>query len=52
MALARGFTAPLSDNNANNALKALLKDASVTQHHERVVVTASLPGGLLASIAQ
>ena len=52
VALARGFTAPLGDNNANNALKALLKDASVTQHHERVVVTASLPGGFLASVAQ
>jgi hypothetical protein len=52
VALARGFTAPLGDNNANNALKALLKDASVTQHRERVVVTASLPAGFLASIAQ
>jgi len=52
VALARGFTAPLGNNSANNALKALLKDASVTQHHERVVVTASLPGGLLASVAQ
>jgi len=52
VALARGFTAPLGDNNSNNALKALLKDASVTQHHDRVVVTASLPGGFLASVAQ
>ncbi len=50
--LARGFTAPLGDNTANNALKALLKDASVTQHHERVVVSASLPAGFLASVAQ
>ncbi|MGD0913079.1 MAG: hypothetical protein ABR928_14370 [Terracidiphilus sp.] len=48
VALARGFTAPLGDNTANNALKALLKDASVVQHHERVVVTASLPAGMLA----
>ncbi|MGB6725060.1 MAG: hypothetical protein WBE74_04090, partial [Terracidiphilus sp.] len=50
--LARGFTAPLGDNNANNALKALLKNASVAQHHDRVVVTASLPEHFLASIAQ
>ncbi|MGP8252406.1 MAG: hypothetical protein ACLQHF_10250 [Terracidiphilus sp.] len=50
--LARGFTAPLGDNSANNALKALLKDASVAQHHDRVVVTASLPAGFLASVAQ
>ncbi len=50
--LARGFTAPLGDNTANNALKALLKDASVSQHHERVIVTASLPAGFLASVAQ
>jgi hypothetical protein len=52
VALARGFTAPLGDNTANNALKALLKDASVSQRHERVVVTATLPPGFLASVAQ
>jgi hypothetical protein len=50
--IARGFTAPLGDNSANNALKALLKDASVTQRHDRVVITASLPAGFLASVAQ
>jgi hypothetical protein len=50
--LARGFTAPLGDNSANNALKALLKDANVAQHHNRVVVTATLPAGFLASVAQ
>jgi len=50
--MARGFTAPLGDNSVNNALKALLKDAVVAQHHDRVVVTASLPAGLLATLAQ
>jgi hypothetical protein len=52
VALARGFTAPLGNNSANNALKALLKDSSVSQHHDRVVVTASLPAGVLAGIAK
>jgi hypothetical protein len=50
--LARGFSAPLGDSSANNALKALLKDASVNQHRDRVVITASLPAGFLASLAQ
>jgi hypothetical protein len=50
--IARGFTAPLGENSANNALKTLLKDASVTQRRDRVVVTASLPAGFLASVAQ
>jgi hypothetical protein len=50
--MARGFTAPLGDNSVNNALKALLKDAVVAQHHDRVVITASLPAGLLATLAQ
>jgi len=50
--IARGFTAPLGDNNANNALKALLKDATVAQHHDRVVITATLPAGFLSTIAQ
>jgi hypothetical protein len=50
--MARGITAPLGDNQANNALKALLKDASVTQHRDRVVLTASLPAGFLAGLVQ
>jgi len=50
--MARGITAPLGDNQANNALKALLKDASVTQHHDRVTVTATLPAGFLAGLMQ
>ncbi len=48
--LARGFTAPLGNNTANNALKDLLKTAEVTQHGERVVVTATLPAGFLADL--
>jgi hypothetical protein len=50
--IARGFTAPLGDNKANSALKVLLKNASVTQRRDRVVITASLPAGFLANLAQ
>jgi hypothetical protein len=50
--LARGFTAPLSDNTANDALKQLLKTAQVTQKRNRVVVTARLSPALIASLAQ
>jgi hypothetical protein len=45
--LARGFTAPLAQNTANNGLKALLKTAEVSQHRDRVVVTATLTPSLL-----
>jgi hypothetical protein len=48
--MARGFTAPLGGNTANNALKELLKSAEVSQHGERVVVTATLPAGSLANL--
>ncbi len=48
--LARGFTQPLGPNTANNTMKELLKTAEVTQHGERVVVTATLPGGSLAGL--
>jgi hypothetical protein len=49
--LARGFTSPLGDNTANNALKALLKTTTVTQRRDRVVVTATLPASVLAGLA-
>jgi hypothetical protein len=49
--LARGFTAQLGDNSTNNGLKLLLKTAEVTQHHERVLVTATLPASFLAKLA-
>lgn len=41
--LARGYTQPLGENAANQALQDLLKTAEVTQSHERVVVKATLP---------
>jgi len=48
--LARGFTAPLAGNTANNTLKELLKTAEVTQHRERVEVTATVTPSLLGSM--
>ena len=48
--MARGFTVPLGDNAANNALKELLKTAEVTQHGERVVVTATLQSSFFANL--
>jgi len=48
--MARGFTVSLGDNTTNNVLKELLKDAQVSQHGERVVVTATLPAGFLANL--
>jgi len=50
--LARGFTAPLAANSANNGLKQLLKTAEVTQKRNRVVVTATLTPSLIASLAE
>ena len=50
--MARGFTAPLAGNAANNALKQMLEKATVTQKHDRVVVTATLSPALLANLAQ
>ncbi len=46
--LARGLAQPLADTTANNAFKELLKTAEVSQHGERVIVTATLPAGSLA----
>jgi hypothetical protein len=48
--VARGFTQPLGANAANNSLKELLDTAAVTQHGERVVVTATLPGNFFAGL--
>jgi hypothetical protein len=50
--VARGFTVPLSSNSANNGLKQLLQTATVTQRHNRVVITATLSSALLASLAR
>ena len=50
--LARGYTAPLGDNGANDALRQLLKTAAVTQHNDRVVVSATLAPATLQGLAQ
>jgi hypothetical protein len=49
--LARGFTAPLGNNAANNGLRELLSTAEVTQKRDRVLVTATLTPGLMTSLA-
>lgn len=48
--LARGFTAPLAANTANNGLRQLLQSAEVTQKRNRVVVTATLSPAALAAM--
>ncbi len=48
--VARGFTAPLGENKANDSLRELLKTAAVEQKHNRVVVTATLTPGLLGGL--
>jgi hypothetical protein len=50
--LARGFTAPLAANAANNGLRQLLKTAAVTQKRNRVIVSATLSPALLADLAK
>jgi hypothetical protein len=50
--MARAFTEPLARNTANNGLRELLKTAAVSQHRNRVVVTATLSPALLTSLAQ
>jgi hypothetical protein len=49
--LARGITAPLADNAANNSLKELLKTAEITQKRDRVVITATLSPSLFSGPA-
>ncbi|HVC46431.1 MAG TPA: hypothetical protein VND90_04215 [Terracidiphilus sp.] len=49
--MARGFTAPLGNNAANNGLREVLSTAEVTQKHDRVLVTATLTRGLVAGLA-
>jgi hypothetical protein len=41
--IARGLSVPLGKSNADDLLARLLKTAEVSQHGERVVVTATLP---------
>jgi hypothetical protein len=48
--VARGFTVPPGSGKAKAALQQLLKSAEVSQHGERVVVTATLPGSSLTGL--
>jgi hypothetical protein len=48
--LARGFTAPLSDNAANKGLKELLSTAEVTARRNRVEITATLSPSVFSGI--
>ena len=48
--MARGVTPQLGSSPANNSLKALLETAQVTQHGERVVVTATVPGNFFTGL--
>ena len=50
--MARGFTAPLGANPANDALKQVLATTEVDQQKERVVVTARLQSEKVAQIAE
>lgn len=52
VSLARGFTAPLGQNAANNGLRQLLQTAEVAQRRDRVVLTATLTPATLSSLAQ
>lgn len=49
--MARGFTAPLGSNAANNGLRQLLRTAAVTQRHDRVLVTAMLTPAFLGALS-
>ena len=48
--LVRGLAQPLGESTANDAFRELLKTAEVTQHGERVIVTATLPASSLAHL--
>ena len=52
ISLARGFTTPLSDNNAaNRGLKDLLKTAKVAQDRDRVTLRATVTPTLVSGLA-
>jgi hypothetical protein len=46
LTLARGATAGLGPNAANNSLKEVLRTAQISQNHNRVVANANLPQNL------
>ncbi len=49
--LARGFTEPLSGNQANKGLKELLRSAEVTRSRNRVLLKANVPVSMFAGLA-
>lgn len=49
--LARGFSQPLPDNNANRGFKEALHTAQITQKRNRVIITATVPVSMLTSLA-
>lgn len=49
--MARGFTQPLASNPANDGLRQALSTAEVTQHHDRVLVTATLTAQYLGTLS-
>ena len=48
--LVRGLSAPSADSKIYQALEELLQSAQVSQHGERIIVTATLPAKFLASL--
>ncbi len=49
--MARGFTESLASNTANNGLREVLSTAVVTQHHDRVLVTATLSPSFIEALS-
>lgn len=52
VSLFQQISAPLADTPVNNCFKELLKTATVTRQHDRVVVTASLPASFVAGLVE
>lgn len=50
--LARGFSAPLAANPANEGLKQVLQTAEVTRKNNRVVIAASVSAAVLTQLGQ
>ncbi len=50
--VARGFAAPLGQNNANNGLKEVLATAEITQKRNRVIATATLSPSIFSSLTE
>jgi len=52
LTMARGFSAPLGVNPANNGLRQVLQTAGVAQKRNRVVVTATVSPALIADLTK